>query len=56
MKVKVYLTLEVDEEEYQLPADENPSEEIREVIRDIIYDIDGINLKYIKAKMENNTW
>jgi len=54
MKVKVYLTLEVDEEEYQLPVDENPSEEIKEIIRDVLYDIDGINLKYIKVKMENN--
>mgnify|MGYP003624470178 CR=1 FL=1 len=55
MIVKVYITLEVDEDDYQIPADENPSEEIRELLRDILYDVDGLTIKYIKTKMEKNT-
>ena len=51
MIVKVYITLEVDEDDYQIPADENPSEEIRELLRDVYV----LKIKYIKTKMEKNT-
>ncbi len=53
IKVKVMLTLEVDEDEYPVPADENVSEEIETSITEFIYDIGGINIKNMRTIQEN---
>ena len=53
MVVKIYLTLDVDKEEYPIPADGDPSEEIQEALEEFIYDIDGLKVKHIKITMEN---
>ena len=52
MRVKVYLTIDVDPEEYPVPADENVAEEIEEGIREYFYDVDGTKIKNIKKIQE----
>ena len=53
MVVKVYLTLNLDEEDYPVPADGDPSEEIQQALEAFIYDIDGLKVKHIKITMES---
>ena len=40
MKVKVFLMLDIDEEENILPVDEDTEEAVQEVIEDLIFDVD----------------
>ena len=53
MVVKIYLTLDVDKEEYPIPADGDPSEEIQQALEEFIYDIDGLKIKNMRITMEN---
>ena len=53
MVVKVYLTLDLDKDEYPVPADGDPSEEIQEALEEFIYDIDGLKVKNIRITLEN---
>ena len=53
MVVKVYLTLNLDKEDYPVPADGDPSEEIQEAVEEFIHDIDGLKIKNIKVILEN---
>ena len=53
MRVKVYLTIDVDPEEYPVPADENVGEEIENSFEEFIYDIEGVEIKSIKTVQEN---
>ena len=53
MRVKVYITLEVDEEDYPIPSDGMVGDEIEEGLREYLtYDIDGIEIKTIKTITE----
>jgi hypothetical protein len=52
MIVKVFLTLEIDEEEYPFPVDGDVTEETEETLRDCIYDVDGMEIKTIKILTE----
>jgi hypothetical protein len=52
MKVKVFLTLEIDPEEYPIPADGDVGTEIEDGIREYVYDIDGADIKHIKTLTE----
>jgi len=52
VKVKVFLTLEIDPEEYPIPADENVGIEIEEGIQEYFYDIEGARIKNIKTITE----
>ena len=57
IRVKVFLTLDVDPEEYPIPADENVALEIEEGIQEYFYDVDGAVIKNIKTIMEwNKCW
>ena len=47
MRVRVNLVLEVDGEEYPIPADGMVQEEIEQNIEDCIYDIGGLKIKSI---------
>lgn len=49
MRVKVYLTLKVDEDEYPIPADGNMDNEIAEALQEFLYDIDGITIDALKV-------
>jgi len=51
-KVKLFITIFVDDEEYPIPADENVGEEIEDSIREYFHDIDGVEIKYIKTLQE----
>ena len=53
MRVKLYITLYVDPEDYPVPADGNVDIEIEEAIREYLYEIEGINVKSIKTLQEN---
>ena len=52
MLVKVFLTLELDEEEYQMPVDRFIDDEITEALHEFVYDIDGMGIKSIKIISE----
>ena len=52
MRIKIYLVLDIDPDEYPIPSDGMVDEEIEHGIEEYIYDIDGIKLKSIKTIME----
>ena len=52
MKVKVYITLDIDPEEYPIPADGDVGTEIEDSIREYFYDIDGTEIRNIKTLTE----
>ena len=52
MRVKMFLTLDVDPEEYPVPADENVAEELEESLQEYLYDIEGINIRNIRTIQE----
>ena len=52
MVVKVFLTLDIDKDEYPIPADGDPSEEIKQALEECIYDIDGLKVKNIRITLE----
>ena len=54
MRVKMFLTLDVDPEDYPVPADENVAEEIEEGIQEYLYDIEGITIRNIRSIQEQN--
>ena len=53
MRVKVFITIDIDPEEYPVPADENVAEEIEEGIREYFYDVGGTTIRNIKSIQEN---
>ena len=52
MLVKVFLTLDVDREEYQMPVDGVLDEEVHHALQEYIYDIDGMSINSIKILTE----
>jgi len=52
MKVKMFITIDVDEEEYPVPADGQVGEELEESIQEYFYDIDGANIRNIRTRTE----
>ena len=52
MKVKVFLSIDLDEEEYPVPVDGFVDEEIREALHEFIYDIDGMTIETIRIIAE----
>jgi hypothetical protein len=50
--VKVLLTLDIDEEEYPMPTDGLLTEDIAGVMHELIFDVDGWNIKSIKTVSE----
>ena len=52
MLVKVFLTLDIDEEDYQIPVDGLLDDEVRNALQEYIYDIDGMSIKSIKIITE----
>ena len=53
VRVKLMLKVDVDEDEYPIPADENVAEEIESSITEFIYDIGGVTSKNIRTIQEN---
>lgn len=52
MIVKVFLTLELDEDEYPMPVDGKINDEIQDAIQEFVYDVDGMSVKTIKTIVE----
>ena len=52
MKVKVYLNLNLDEDDYPIRVDGFVDEEINEAIHEFIYDIDGMTIDTIRITTE----
>lgn len=53
MKFRINMLIEVDEEDNILPVAEDMYEEVvTELIQDIIYDIDGAEIKHIEVKQQ----
>ena len=52
MKVKVYITLDIDDEEYPVPSDGRVGEEIEDGIREYFYDIEGADIRSMKIITE----
>tara|TARA_R100001463_G_scaffold49879_2_gene99898 strand:- start:470 stop:628 length:159 start_codon:yes stop_codon:yes gene_type:complete len=52
MVIKLLITLDIDEEEYRMPADGKIEEEIHEAIHEFVYDIDGMDIKHIRIISE----
>ena len=52
MKVKMFITIDIDEEEYPVPADGQVGEELEESIQEYFYDIDGATIRNIRTITE----
>jgi hypothetical protein len=52
MRVKLYVTIDIDPDDYPIPADGDVAIEIEESIREYFYDIEGANIKSIKTLQE----
>ena len=49
IRVKVILSLSVDEEEYPIPSDGKVGAEIEDYLTDIIHELEGLKIKSIKT-------
>ena len=52
MRVKVFITIDIDPDEYPIPADEDVGLEIEDGIREYFYDVDGDDIRHIKTLTE----
>jgi hypothetical protein len=53
MRVKILLTIDLDEEEYPMPVDGMVVEEVDETLRNLIHDVDGMDVKAMKIIVED---
>jgi len=52
MRVKMFITIDVDEEDYPVPADGQIGQELEDGIQDYFYDIEGATIKTIRTITE----
>jgi len=52
MRVKMFITIDIDDEEYPIPADGQVGEELEEGIQEYFYDIEGANIRNIRTITE----
>ena len=52
VRVKIFITLDIDEEDYPIPADGKVGEEIEDGIREYFYDVEGANIRTIRTITE----
>tara|TARA_R100000805_G_C3554599_1_gene65340 strand:+ start:176 stop:343 length:168 start_codon:yes stop_codon:yes gene_type:complete len=52
LKVKLNITLQIDPEEYPVPADGNVGEEIQDYIKDTLHDLEGVQIRHMKTISE----
>jgi hypothetical protein len=53
IRVKVFMTLDVDPEEYPVPLDNDVATEIEDAFEEYLYDIGGVRIKSMKVLQEN---
>ena len=52
IRVKLFITIDGDEEDYPIPADGKGGEEIEDGIREYFYDVEGADIKSIRTITE----
>jgi len=52
MRVKIFLTIELDEEDYPIPVDGMVEEDVDETVRNLIHDVDGMIVQSLKIIVE----
>jgi hypothetical protein len=52
VRVKMFITLDIDEEEYPVPADGQVGEEIEDGIREYFYDVEGADIRTMRTITE----
>ena len=52
MSVRVYINIDIDPEEYPIPADEDVGTEIEDGIKEYFYDVEGAEIRNIKTLTE----
>lgn len=52
IKLKTYLVLEIDEDDYPVPTDGQVGSEIEQALEEFLYDIDGVTIHSIKTITE----
>lgn len=52
VRVKMFITLDIDEEEYPVPADGRVGEEIEDGIREYFYDVEGADIRTMRTITE----
>ena len=52
IRVKMMITIEVDPEEYQVPADGRVGQEIQDHMHDYIHDLSGLKIKSMRTVSE----
>ena len=52
MKLKVYLTINMDAEEYPVPTDGDVASEIDDALREYLHDIEGVSVAALKIVSE----
>ena len=52
MRVKMFITIDIDDQEYPVPADGQVGEELEESIQEYFYDIEGASIRNIRTITE----
>ena len=53
MRVKILLTIDLDEDDYPMPVDGMVVEEVDETLRNLIHDVDGVDVRAMKIIVED---
>jgi len=52
IRVKIMLTIDIDTEEYAVPADGKVDDEIEDFVREALYDLEGTKIKNFRITSE----
>tara|TARA_R110001599_G_scaffold330309_1_gene544625 strand:- start:33 stop:212 length:180 start_codon:yes stop_codon:yes gene_type:complete len=52
IQVKIFISLDIDPDEYMMPSDGDVTEEFQDAMREYIHDIDGVDIKNIRVRQE----
>ena len=52
IQVKMFISLDIDPDEYMMPSDGDVTEEFQDAMREYIHDIDGGKIKNIRVTQE----
>ena len=52
IQVKIFISLDIDPDEYMMPSDGDVTEEFQDAMHEYIQDIDGVKIKNIRVTQE----